>query len=237
MFRRIKIVVAVVGAIGLTAIIVLGFAMRAVHQVQPFYRAALATDSSKLVDESHAMERRVAALVSDAQEQPSWQAVFSDREVNGWLAVALKEKFAHVLPESIVDPRIAFEDEEVVIGFRYVGKDFVTVISVRANAWIADTDVIAIHLFKAHAGTLPIPLVKIVDAFNDAAGKLKFSLRWTQQDGTPVALLSLPGVSSTKEETRRLEIVELHNGELFLKGSTIETDPLLVVKPEETLVR
>jgi len=237
MFRRIKIVVAVVGAIGLTAIIVLGFAMRAVHQVQPFYTAALETDSSKLVDESHAMERRVAALVSDAQEQPSWQAVFSDREVNGWLAVALKEKFASVLPESIVDPRIAFEDEEVVIGFRYAGKDFVTVISVRANAWIADTDVIAIHLLKAHAGTLPIPLVKIVDALNDAAGKLKFSLRWTQQDGTPVALLSLPGVSSTEVESRRLEIVELHNGELFLKGSTIETDPLLAVKPKETLVR
>ena len=117
------------------------------------------------------MECCVAALVSDAKEQPSWQAAFSDREVNGWLAIALKEKFADLLPPSILDPRVAFEAEEAVIGFRYQDKDFTTVISVRVNAWLSDPDVVAIRLLKAHVGTLPIPLTKIVDQMTQALQK------------------------------------------------------------------
>lgn len=237
MSRRIQIVVAVLSAVVLTVTIVVAYAMRAVRQVQPFYTAALEIDSNTLAEESHAMECRVAALASDVSAEPRWHTVFSDSEVNGWLAVALKEKFADLLPENIVDPRVAFKADEIVLGFRYQSKDFSTVISVRANAWISDTDVIAIHLLNAHAGTLPIPLVKVVETFNDAACKLKLSLRWTQQEGTPVALLSLPGVSSTEEQSRRLEIVELHNGELFLKGSTFKQESLLAEQPEETLVR
>jgi len=237
MSRRIQIVVAVVGAVALAATIVVVYAMQAVRQVQPFYTAALEIDSSTLAEASHAMECRVAALVSDASAASRWQTVISDSEINGWLAVALKEKFADLLPEGILDPRIAFETDEVVLGFRYQSEDFSTVISVRANAWVSDTDVLAIHLLKAHAGTLPIPLVKIVETLNAAARKLDFTLRWTQQAGTPVALLSLPGVSSTEEESRRVEIVELHEGELFLKGSTFKREFLLAEQPEETLVR
>ncbi len=237
MSGRVRILIALLGAATLTTAILIGVAMRAVQQVQPFYAAALEVDSNTLAGESHAMECRVAALVSDATGQPSWQAAFSDSEVNGWLAVALKEKFADLLPESILDPRVAFEADEAVIGFRYQGKDFTTVISVRANAWIADADVVAIRLLKAHVGTLPIPLTKIVDHMTQAARKLQVPLRWTQQDGAPVALLSLPGVLSTGDEQRRLVAVELHEGELYVAGSTIEIEPLVAEQPKETIVR
>jgi len=242
MSGRTRIFVGLSAALALTAAIFVGFAMRAVHQVQPFYTAALEVDSNTLADESHAMERRVATLVSDAKQQPSWRAVFSDREVNGWLAVALEEKFADLLPTSIVDPRVAFEAEEVVIGFRYQGKDFTTVISVRAKAWISDADVVAIRMLSAHVGTLPIPLTKIVDHINKAAHKLQVPLRWTQQDGAPVALLSLPGVLSAEGELRRLDVVELHEGELYLAGSTFEVEPLetenrMAEKPAGTISR
>lgn len=234
---RLKIVVAVAVSVVLTATILVGYALQAVRQVQPFYTTAIEIDASTLAVESHAMERRVAALVSDATGQTSWQAVFSDREVNGWLAVALKEKFADLLPEGILDPRVAFETDQLVVGFRYQENDFATVISVRANVWIADTDVIAIHLLKAHAGTLPIPLVKMVETLGEAAKKQKLPLRWAQREGTPVALLSLPGIFSTEKESRRLEIVELHQGELFLKGSTLKIESLVAGNPEKLRTR
>jgi len=242
MSGRTRIFVGLFAAVVVVAAIFVGFAMRALHQVQPFYAAALEVDSNTLADESHAMERRVATLVSDAKQQPSWRAAFSDREVNGWLAVALEEKFADLLPASIVDPRVAFEAEEAVIGFRYEGKEFTAVISMRVNAWISGADVVAIRLLKAHIGTLPIPLTKIVEHMTQAARKLQVPLRWTQQDGAPVALISLPGVLSTGGEQRRLDVVELHEGELYLAGSTFEVESLEAVelmteKPAGTISR
>ena len=181
------------------------------------------------------MECRVAALVSDAVEEPTWQAAFSDTEVNGWLAITLKEKFADLLPESILDPRVAFNDNEAVIGFRYRDENMTTVISVRVDAWIDKTDVLALRLRKAHAGKLPIPLKKIVDNMNQAAEKIQFPITWTQQNGAPVARIPLQDVLSTEAELRRLETVELHKGELYLAGTTAKLEAVLAERPDDSV--
>ncbi len=227
MSGRTKILFSLFGAGSLAGAVLVGLAMHAVRQVQPFYTAAIEINADTLADESHAMERRVAALVSDVVAVPRWQAVFSDLEVNGWLAVALKEKFADLLPESIVDPRVAFFRNEAVVGFRLVSEDFSAVISVRVEAWVSESDLLAVRLLKAHAGTLPIPLSTIVEHMSQGARTLQLPLRWTQEEGFPVALISLPDVLSTSEESRRLEAVELHEGELYVVGSTWLLEPSL----------
>ena len=237
MYGRITIIMAGIVALGLLALLAIGYANRALHQVQPYYARAIELDSEMLAQDSHAMECRIASLVTDATTDSSWQTAFSEREVNGWLAVALKEKFADLLPESVVDPRVDFGANEAAIGFRYVGEELSTVISVRVSVWVAETDVVAIRLKKCHAGTLPIPVSKVVDQMIAAADKLNASLRWTQQAGDPVALISLRGVLSVADEQRCLQSVELYEGELYLAGSTASVEPLLAEKAEETVLR
>jgi len=221
MSRGIRTVAALVGMVLVTTALLGGYVFQAVRQVHPFYQAALDIDHQTLANASQEMESRVAALYSDLQQQTKWQAVFSDTEVNGWLAVTLGEKYTDLLPEGVVSPRIAFTAGEVVAGFRYQDDHWDTVISVRAEAFLADADLLAVRLRGAHAGALPIPLSKIVKYVTTAAREQGWALRWTQQEGDPVALLPLEGVLSTASERRRLEVIELHDGELFLSGKTI----------------
>lgn len=192
-------------------------------------------DPGELAGAGREMECRVAALVCKAAEQPAWQAVFSDLEVNGWLANILKEKFPELLPKNVLDPRVVFKDNEAVVGFRYRDENVTTVISVRADAWIDQTDVLAVRLRRAHAGKLPIPLKRIVDHVNQAAEKTPLSIRWTQRNGSPIALVPLQDVLSTGTELRQLQTVELHKGELYLAGTTAKLEAVLAERPDSSI--
>lgn len=203
--------------VGLT----LGYGWHAVHEVQPFYAAALQTQTSDATrGASRELETRVAALYSDAVQQQTWQAAFSAAEVNAWLAVALQEKYVGLLPESISDPRVAFDVDRFRLGFRFKGESFAAVVSVEASAFVAESDELAIRFRSAHAGTLPLPLAKVIEPLNDFARENQIALRWSQQDGDPVALIPLQGILSTEDEQRRLETIELQVDELLLAGKS-----------------
>ncbi|NOY41696.1 MAG: hypothetical protein GXP26_07670 [Planctomycetes bacterium] len=220
MSRRVRLSIAVAGSLAAIIAGLFLYGKWAIHQVQPFYSAALQVDPDTHISASLEMESRVSALVSDAAEQSHWQAAFSDDEVNGWLASSLTEKFPGLLPEAVSDPRVAFSDGIAALGFRYQDDHLNSVLSLRASAVIDGTDIVALRLLQAHVGTLPFPMAKIVEAITDGARQQQIAIRWTQQDGDPVALIPLTGLLSTPKVERRLDVVEFHEGELYLSGST-----------------
>ena len=237
MSRRIRTGLTFVSVAALLVALMVGYAKRAVQQVQPFYAAALQADPEALQGASREMESRVAALYSDVVGQENWQTAFSEHEVNGWLAVALKEKYADLISENVSDPRVAFADDAVLIGFRYRDGSIDTVLSVRVDAFVSDEDQLAIRLRKAHAGTLPLPLAKIVEPLTRWARDNEIPLRWTQQAGSPVALVPLQGILSTDDERRQLATIELHQGELVLAGKTIGPELSVAEKADDTIER
>jgi len=209
----------------------------AIHQVQPFYATALKVDPVTLEHASLEMESRVAALVSDAAEKQTWHAAFSDVEVNGWLATALTQKFAGLLPETVTDLRIAFSDRTAALGFRYQDANYDSVFSIHFNAVINNTDVVAIRLLQAHAGKLPIPLTRIITQIATGAQQQNIALRWTQQEGDPVVLIPINDMLSDTTTERRLETIEFHEGELYVAGSTLSTEATVAEKEQATLDR
>src|SRR5208337_3200587 len=56
-------------------------------------------------------------LRNDICNEPSWEAVFSDQEVNAWLAEDLVTHFADQLPPEIHDPRVLFEQDRITLAF------------------------------------------------------------------------------------------------------------------------
>lgn len=218
-FRKKLAAVALLG-LAVAALVAYGFARQALREVHPFYAKAIKTEPRALQSASRQMENRVAALYSDAKPPGEWTTVFSDAEVNGWLAVALEEKYADLLPPEVSDPRVAFADDRALIGFHYRGDWTDAVVSVEAEAFMADDDVAAVRLRDARVGSLPIPLAKVVDSITEAAEQLDVIVRWTQLGEDPVLLVSLTDVLSTDEEQRRLKLLKLREGELLLTGST-----------------
>jgi hypothetical protein len=194
--------------------------MRALGEVQPFYAEAMRVAPQQLESAGRQMESRVSALVSEAQPPGRWQTVFSDDEVNGWLAVTLKEKFSDLLPPEVSDPRVVFTDGGCKIGFRYDGEQLSAVISVEGDASIASEDVAAVRLRQAFLGGLPLPMSEVVDEITAIAAKLQLPIRWAHQDGDPILLAPVTNALSTDRERRQLERLELRDGQLLLAGST-----------------
>jgi hypothetical protein len=203
------------------AVAILGFAaLRALRQPQPFYAKAMRAEPQELQNASKRLETRVSDLRRDAERPGRWQTVFTDDEVNGWLAVVLKEKYTDLLPPEVVDPRVAFDKGAARVGYRYQGDQVDALISIEAEASMASDDVASVRFKRVRAGSLPLPTSSVVEYIDDAAKKLEIPARWTETDGDPTLLVPVAGALSTEAERRRLETIELHDGKLVLEGST-----------------
>ncbi len=192
----------------------------AMDVVQPFYAAATQADPQQLKSAGRRLEHRVTKLREESKPSGSWQTVFTDEEVNGWLAVILEEKHADLLPPSVTDPRVAFTAGGCQVGYRYQGRQFAAIVSVEGDAFMAFDDVAAVRLRRARFGGLPLPMSSVVDEVSKAAVKLAIPVRWTEIEDDPVLLVSVADALSTDEERRQMERLELRDGELLLAGRT-----------------
>jgi hypothetical protein len=220
MSRRAKI--AIFSAAGVVAVAALGIALavRATQQVEPFYAEAISKPQDEMLAAGDRMESRVSALCSDAAKPGSWQTVFTSDEVNGWLATILKDKYTDVLPAEVIEPRVGFSDGKCQLGYKYRGKFFDTVVSIEGEGWMASEDLAAVRFRTLKAGALPLPVSNVVEDITKGAKKLRIPIRWTQQEGDPVLLVPVANALSTDTEVRRLEKIELKDGELRLAGKT-----------------
>ncbi|MFV2069916.1 MAG: hypothetical protein ACC645_23365, partial [Pirellulales bacterium] len=213
------------GILALLSVGLIGLCQWALHRVQPYYQAALVIDTQTLQMSSRRLESRVTALASMAQQSAPWEALFTDNDVNGWLAVALEKKFPGWLPENISDLRIAFTENCLRVGFRYQDTHYDTVVSIRMVPFVTETNVLAIRLEEAHAGALPIPLEKVVQVCRAEARARNIPLQWARQANRPIALLPVEHFLSTETWRRHLQTVELSAGQLLLAGSSEAIEP------------
>jgi hypothetical protein len=192
---------------------------RATQAVDPFYAAAVAAKPAESREAGERMENRVADLVDQAETTGRWESIFSDAEVNGWLATILKEKYPTLLPPEVVDPRVSFVSGRCMIGYRYEGEQVRAVVTIEGEPFMASDDVAGLRLRKARIGILPLPLSKVVEHINRGAGDLQIPVKWIEHEGDPVMLVGVTNALSTDDEVRRLEEIELRDGELSLAGT------------------
>ncbi len=229
MKRRTKIVAFSLGGFALLGAGAAAYVLQEIDKVQPFYAAAIQTDRQDLEIAGRRAEHRVETLLEVPKGTDRWETVFTDEEVNGWLAVILEEEYADLLPPEVTDPRVAFTPGGCKIGYRYQGRRIEGVVSVEGDAYMDADDVPAVRLRRAWFGGLPLPMSRVVEEITDSAAKLKIPIRWSEHEGDPVLLASVADALSTDEERRQLEQLELRDGELLLAG---RAEPL--PKPTKT---
>lgn len=197
-------------------------AYRASQHQPAFYQHALQMTPERQAKAGDELEKQVLDLRNDARHDGQWQAVFTDEQINGWLAVDLPEKFPDTLPAEIVDPRVAIDPEQAQVAYRYQGGQISTVVSVAVKVHLTDeTNVLAVRIRKVRAGALPLPVTRWLDQIAEAAAAGGIRLRWVQEGGDPVALVTVPlQYEEIKNHLLRLETVELREGEIFLAGTT-----------------
>jgi hypothetical protein len=220
MARKLRIAAICLLALAAVVALALWGAYRAVQRVRPFYQQALALDPQVLEDGSRELESRATALYNDTQKIGQWQALFTSDEINGWLAVQLVESHAGQLPENVRDPRVAIAPGVLTLGFRTEQGGIETVVSVDASVLVTESGAIAVRLMSVRAGMLPLPVMQVADEIAAACRGLSLPVRWTQQDGRPVAIVEIH--EDTSDNGRRLLVdsIELGDGELYVAGRT-----------------
>lgn len=194
-----------------------GVLYRASGHVPQFYAEAMKPAPAQS-QSGQEMKQGVASLTAQTLRDGRWRATFSQRQINGFLAVDLLEKHPNVLPPGIHDPRVAIAATEASIGWKSEGR-WPAVYSLSIVPYVPQPNVLAVRIKSIRAGAVPVPLGEVVNGLSVAARQAGLRLQWQQLGGDPVALIELPTDPSTRQQMV-LDAVELTDGAIVVAGHT-----------------
>ena len=219
---RKKLIIAgvVIGGLLLLGAIVL-FAIYQGTKVEPeWYREAVALDPVAAREASDEMLQKTTTLINDVKKEGQWEALFTQAQVNGWLAVDLVENHPDALPRDVSDPRVAIRPEQVMLSCRFQYGDLKRVVTLTVEPSVQEPNVFAVRICKARVGVVPLPLDEILDAISQAVRKTDCRLEWRQAEGDPVAVITIPPPHTDDDKLIQVETLRLGDGEVYLSGRT-----------------
>jgi hypothetical protein len=209
---------------GVAVGVALAMIYRAAQHEPDFYQQALQGELTEQSVAGEQLEQNILQLHNNSRKQGRWEAVFTEQELNGWLASDLPDKFPNLLPKGVAEPRVAIDGEGVRIACRYENTKINAVISFQLGIQLTDeSNTLAVRVSKVRAGALPVPLTRFLGRITAAAHRSDISLRWSQTEGDPVALVTVP--HRHEDYAHReiyLESIELRDGCVYLAGRTEE---------------
>ncbi len=127
-----------------------------------FYRALVEVPRAQREAKAKHFVANSLQLRNDITNEHAWQAVFTDQEVNAWLAEDLVTHFADQIPPEVHEPRIAFEADRVTLAFELDRGPIRSVIWVVARVSVPEDNVLALTFEKIRAGMIPIPADRVI---------------------------------------------------------------------------
>ena len=220
MARKLRI--GVVSALVVATLIVtaLGAVYYAATQVQPFYEEALLLEPEAVEQDSRELESRASVLYSDVKQIGQWKALFTAKQINSWFAKQQAADKSGQLQNNFRDPRIAVKRDHLSVGLRTHLSGVETVIAIDASVLLTDDGAVGVRLLAARAGALPVPVNQAAELIAGLCRKKKAPVRWTQQQGLPVAIIKIANNTSAENREFFIDSLELRDGEMYVAGHT-----------------
>ena len=181
-----------------------------------YYRDMVELSPSKREKNAKQFVTASLQLSNDIRNERSWEAIFSDQEVNAWLAQDLLTHFAEHLPSEVREPRVIFETDRIVLAFQYKQFGVDTVITVIARPRVPRDNAVELTIESVRAGILPVYSDGVIDKIIGHARTRGIDVRWQRHDGYP--LITLFYSASLQREDVRLENLQIRGGQLRLVG-------------------
>ncbi len=160
-------------------------------------------------------------LRNDICNEPTWEAVFTDQEVNAWLAEDLVNHFAEQLPSEVNEPRVLFELDRVILAFQLRQRGVQSVITVIARPRVPEGNTVELTLEKIRAGILPVPADNVLDRIIEYARCHGIDVEWARKDGYPVVLIRY--TPNLDRDDVQLEELQVRDGQMRLAGRSDRT--------------
>ena len=198
------------------------FLYQSAQRLPDFYQAALEVDREQYEAAGDQFETQVLKLQNDLQIEGQWEAEFTEEQINGWLATDMPKKFPDSLPQNVRDPRIAIKPGKVKLAFKFESSRFSGVVVCEGDVYCTDkSNQLAVRIDDVKAGVVSLPVSRWLDELSEGISRSGFSMQWTEEDGKPVALITLPG-DTLGGGNVIIESIELLKGKVRLKGRTTE---------------
>src|SRR4051794_36859113 len=182
-----------------------------------FYRAVVELPRGDREVKAKRIMAQSLQLRNDIINEPSWEAIFTDEEVNAWLAEDLVTYFADQLPPEVHEPRVVFEVDRVTLAFQLDRGPFSSVIWVVARPHVPEGNVLELTLEKIRAGVLPLPADRILDRITEHARNHGLDIHWKYgAEGFPIATIRY--TPDSDRDDVKLEHVQIHRGQIRLAG-------------------
>lgn len=195
--------------------------VRSAQQVPVRYQQALDLRIPRPAETARELERRIESLGDRGGAGDRWEAVFTETQVNAWLATQLPERYGQLLPREIADPRVVIDDGEATLYCRYTNAEtgFQTVVSIRFAAQLTENpNELAITLKGVSAGALPLPVERYLDQMVERADAKDFRLEWVEDAENPTGLVQIPSQGRGLRRPVAVEALTLAPGELSVAG-------------------
>jgi hypothetical protein len=166
-------------------------------------------------------------LRNDICNEPTWEAIFSDQEVNAWLAEDLVTEFADQLPPEVHEPRVVFGRDTVTLAFEIDQGPVDSVIWVVARPRVPEPNVLELTLEKIRAGVLPVPAERVLDRIIAHAHEHGLDVDWKRVDGLPVVVARYR--PHADRDDVQLEQIQIREGEIRLAGRSKRAKGMVVV--------
>jgi len=200
------------------------WAVRQTQHVPEFYARATRELPEDLVTASETLQHDVDQLQDAASQLGSWQATFTEAQINAWFVQQFPKEFPQILPQGVDEPRIVIVDGKVHAAARYTNSRIDTVVSFEIKIELTESpNVLAVRVENLRAGSLPLPLQSFLRGITREASKGNLEVVWDQDDAGPVALITVPSDHPSYERSPVIiESVLLQEGHVLLAGHTGE---------------
>jgi len=170
---------------------------------------------------------RVSELMDDmrATQKGDWGSTFTAEELNAFFRE--RESGTNPLTQALFadlpDPRVAIEDDRLLVAYRYGEGFWSTIIEVEVRMWLVkdQSNVVALEIVRFQAGAIPLPKNWVLDDIGAAARRLSADVNWYRKGGNPVALCKLYANQSRPET----QVTTLRIGDSSLTVAGRHTGP------------
>ena len=204
----------------------LWYVYQSAQQMPEFYAAALNVDTQRYEVAGDEFESQVVQLSNDLRQAGLWEATFTEEQINGWLATDLPQKFPKALPQQAKNPRISITPEQLVLAFKLESPRLQGIVICESTVYCTENpNELAIRFDRVRSGVVTLPIAQWMDQIAEGLQKAKIQMEWTEEDGRPVALVTLPDAEMADGDVI-VDSIELGEAQVTIRGHTLNgTEP------------
>jgi hypothetical protein len=206
-------------ALGLASVVgaVVGLLAALAHEPS-FYREAAIAPGAFADAQVRNLLTRGLQLRNDIVNEPRWDAIFSDSEINAWLA----EEAARpdTLPPGFTEPRLSFEMDRILIACKVRQGPISSLVWVAAQARSVGPSELELVVERVSAGLVPLPRALVRGRLEILAKAMGLELTWREVANQHVALVRPKLVDSSANVV--LDRFEILNGQIRVVGRTVK---------------